>query len=94
MKKTISRVLVLALDLAREITKADFIFGTPIPVPSVNSSASDENPTTSSDGLSLYYCSLRTSISGIVNSVTCRRMRYWKLCKVCNLHIRNYDVSQ
>ena len=84
MKKTISLVLVLA----REIAKADFFFGTPIPVLSVNSSASDENPTISADGLSLYYCSFRTGVSGIVSSVACRGMRYWKLYKVCNQHIR------
>ncbi|MHC4243258.1 MAG: LamG-like jellyroll fold domain-containing protein [Planctomycetota bacterium] len=59
MKKTISLILVLALCMVTEVANADFTFGTPIPVPNVNSSASDENPTISADGLSLYYCSLR-----------------------------------
>ncbi|MFB0553855.1 MAG: LamG-like jellyroll fold domain-containing protein [Phycisphaerae bacterium] len=59
MKKLISIVLVLTLGLAAEVAKADFTFGTPIPVPNVNSSAQQFAPSISADGLELYFTSNR-----------------------------------
>ena len=41
------------------VAKADFVFGTPIPVPNVNSSAQQFGPSISADGLELYFTSNR-----------------------------------
>jgi Tol biopolymer transport system component len=47
------------------ITMGDYIFGEPTNLgPVVNSSARDEEPGISSDGLSIYYCSLRSGGRG------------------------------
>ena len=60
MKNTISLVLVLALGMAIEVTKADYIFGEPTNLgPTVNSSAGDNAPYISADGLALYFHSSR-----------------------------------
>jgi Tol biopolymer transport system component len=60
MKKIISLVLVLALCLAAGTAKADFTFGTPTSLgPVVNTSAADMAPSTSVDGLFLYFASGR-----------------------------------
>ena len=60
MKKKISIVLVLALAMVTEQSKADFVFGEPTNLgPGVNSSANDEEPGISVDGLSIYFCSRR-----------------------------------
>jgi len=60
MKKIISLVLVLALALATEIAKADFIFGEPTNLgPTVNSGVGDWDPDLSTDGLSLFFGSNR-----------------------------------
>jgi Tol biopolymer transport system component len=60
MKKVITLVLVLALGLAAESAKADFTFGTPVNLGStVNSSAGDNAPYISADGLALYFHSTR-----------------------------------
>ncbi len=60
MKKKILLVLVLALCMFAEVTKADFTFGEPTNLgPIVNSSASDGTPSISADGLELYFLSLR-----------------------------------
>jgi len=67
VKKTISIVfvLVLALNIAPEIVKADFTFGTPTNLgPTVNSSAADAVPTISDDGLELYFVSDRPDGKG------------------------------
>jgi len=54
-------ILVLALGLIASVANADFTFGTPTNLgPNVNSSARDENPGISADGLWFYYCSLRS----------------------------------
>jgi len=56
MKKKISIVLVLAFGLTSEVANADFTFGTPTNLGSVvNSSLRDFAPTSSADGLSLYF---------------------------------------
>ncbi len=56
IKKPISLVLVLALDLFTEVANADFTFGTPENLgPTVNSSANDGSPDISADGLTLYF---------------------------------------
>ncbi len=58
--KTISLVFVLVLVLFTGVTNADFTFGEPVNLgPTINSSARDEEPGISADGLSIYYCSLR-----------------------------------
>jgi hypothetical protein len=59
MKKTILIVLVLVLCASTEVAKADFIFGTPTEVKSINSSSKDFNASISADGLSLYFISNR-----------------------------------
>ena len=62
MKKIISvvLVLVLALDMVADVANADFTFGEPTNLgPVVNSSAYDEEPGISADGLSIYFCSRR-----------------------------------
>jgi len=53
-------VLVLALGLIAPVAKADFTFGTPTNLgPTVNSSAGDNTPSISADGLTLYFDSRR-----------------------------------
>ena len=65
MKKTIVLVLVLVLGLTMDAAKADFVFGEPENLgPELNSSARDEEPGISADGLELYYCSLRSGGHG------------------------------
>ncbi|MBL7186630.1 MAG: PD40 domain-containing protein [Phycisphaerae bacterium] len=60
MKKTISLTLVLALCMVAKVAKADFTFGEPINLgPTVNSSAGDNAPYISADGLALYFHSVR-----------------------------------
>ena len=60
MKKTISLVLVLALCMATEVAKADFVFGEPTNLgPPVNGSYHDLTAYISSDSLSLYFASDR-----------------------------------
>jgi Tol biopolymer transport system component len=61
MKRTLLLVLLLALGLAAEVAKADFTFGEPTNLGStVNSSVRDFAPTSSADGLSLYFDSDRS----------------------------------
>ena len=61
MKKTILITMVLAIGLSTEIAKADFTFGEPMNLgASVNSSNYDAGPSISSDGLSLFFYSLRS----------------------------------
>ena len=56
MKKTILLVLVLALGLIVRVAEADFTFDRPTNLgPTVNSSAYDEAPSISADGLTLYF---------------------------------------
>ena len=63
MKKTITILLVLAL--ANELANGDFIFSEPVNLgPTINSTARDEEPGISADGLSIYYCSLRSGGRG------------------------------
>jgi hypothetical protein len=65
MKRTIALVLVLALGLAAEVVNADFTFGTPTNMgPIVNSSARDQGPSISGDGLELYFSSTRSGSAG------------------------------
>jgi Tol biopolymer transport system component len=65
MKELTSIVLVLALGMAAEVAKADFIFGTPTNLgPIVNSSYGDSSPDISADGLELYFTSKRPGGSG------------------------------
>ena len=65
MKRTVSLILVLALVLATEVGKADFIFGEPTNLgPVVNSPYDDGSPDISADGLSLYFDSLRADGAG------------------------------
>jgi hypothetical protein len=53
--------LVATVLLAGASANADVVFGTPTNLgPMVNSSARDEEPGISNDGLSIYYCSLRS----------------------------------
>ena len=66
-------ILVLALGLATEVAKADFIFGTPTKVLNVNTSSREFNPSISADGLSLFFNSNRPGgIGGIDMWVTTR----------------------
>jgi hypothetical protein len=61
MKKAIVIVLVLSLGIVAKVSKADFVIGEPTNLgPELNSSARDEEPGISADGLELYYCSLRS----------------------------------
>lgn len=61
MRKKISLILVVVLCMFAEVANADFVFGEPRNLgPTVNSSARDEEPGISADGLSIYYCSLRS----------------------------------
>ena len=65
MKKTISIVLVLALGLTAEVANADFVFGEPTNLgPIVNSSALENQPNISADGLRLYFQSNRPGGQG------------------------------
>jgi Tol biopolymer transport system component len=58
MKKKVILVVVLALGLTIEVSKADFMFGEPINLgPSINSSVLEYSPCISNDGLSLYFAS-------------------------------------
>jgi hypothetical protein len=60
MKKTILFTLVLALCVATEVSKADFIFGEPVNLgPVVNSTSVDGTPSISTDSLKLYFTSDR-----------------------------------
>jgi hypothetical protein len=73
MKKTILFVLVLALCMVTEQSKADFTFGEPTEVPNVNSSSRDLKPSVSADGLSLFFTSFRPGgIGGMDIWVTTR----------------------
>ena len=61
MKKTILLILILVFGFAPEIAKADFTFGEPTNLgATVNSSAPEEGPSISVDGLTLYFNSDRT----------------------------------
>jgi Tol biopolymer transport system component len=61
MKSTISLVLVLALGMGVGVANADFTFGEATNLgPTVNSSVRDFAPTSSADGLSLYFDSSRS----------------------------------
>jgi OOP family OmpA-OmpF porin len=61
MKKAILITMVLAIGLSTELAKADFTFGEPTNLgASVNSSNYDAGPSISSDGLSLFFYSLRS----------------------------------
>ncbi len=52
---------ILVISPGNLVVHADFIFGTPTNLgPTLNTSARDEEPGVSADGLSLYYCSLRS----------------------------------
>ncbi len=65
MKKTILFALVLALGLATEVAKADFVYGEAINLgPTVNTSAGEVTPNISDDGLSLYFGSDRSGGHG------------------------------
>ena len=60
MKKTIILIIALYLGEGGGYAEAEFIFGTPTNLgPEVNSMASDGSPSISSDGLTLYFDSLR-----------------------------------
>jgi hypothetical protein len=60
MRKTISLALILAFGLASDIANADFTFGEPTNMgPTINSSAWDNGPSISADGLSLFFHSQR-----------------------------------
>jgi len=66
MKKAIAIVLVLALCLNMDVSKADFIVGVPTNLgETVNSSAHDSGPCISDDGLELYFSSRRSGGLGI-----------------------------
>jgi hypothetical protein len=59
-KKTISLVLALLLVLIASVANADYTFGIPLNLgPTVNSSAHDDTPSISADGLELYFMSYR-----------------------------------
>jgi len=61
MKKTILIVLVLTFSLNINVTKADFIFGTPTNLgPTINSSYGEAVSSISADGLMLYFASDRS----------------------------------
>lgn len=61
MRKTILVVLSMTLSIAARHANADYVVGTPTNLgPMVNSSARDEEPGISADGLSIYFCSLRS----------------------------------
>jgi hypothetical protein len=61
MKKVIVTALVLSLGIVTKSSKADFVIGEPMNLgPELNSSARDEEPGISANGLELYYCSLRS----------------------------------
>ena len=65
MKKMISLVLVLALGLVTEVTKADFTFGEPVNLGAVVNSPKDEfGPDISADGLILYVATDRPGGKG------------------------------
>ena len=65
MKKTIVIVLILSLSIVAKVSRADFTIGEPMNLgPELNSSARDEEPGISADGLELYYCSLRSGGHG------------------------------
>ena len=60
MKKITLLILVLVLGLATDVSKSDYIFGTPINLgPAVNTLYGDFSPSISADGLSLFFSSLR-----------------------------------
>jgi len=59
-KEIISLALALVLALIASIADADYTFGTPLNLgPTVNSSAHDDTPSVSADGLELYFMSYR-----------------------------------
>ena len=65
MKKTIVIVLILSLSIVAKVSRADFTIGEPMNLgPELNSSARDEEPGISAEGLELYYCSLRSGGHG------------------------------
>ena len=60
MKKAILLVSVLVLAISTTVAKADFTFGVPENLgPTVNSSAHDDTPSVTADGLELYFMSYR-----------------------------------
>ena len=74
MKKTFSLVLILALAMVTEVANADFVFGEPTNLgPTVNASANDFCPRVSTDGLSLFFPSVRAGgVGGLDIWVTTR----------------------
>ena len=64
MKRTISIVLALGLGVTADVSKADFVFGSPATVANVNSTSRDFKPSISADGLSLYFISNRPGGAG------------------------------
>ena len=59
-EKTISLVLALTLALIASVANADYTFGIPLNLgPTVNSSAHDDTPSITADGLELYFMSYR-----------------------------------
>lgn len=60
-KKTTLFVSALALALAVEVAKADFMFGEPTNLgPAINSTGSEFAPSITADGLELYFCDNRS----------------------------------
>lgn len=74
MKKTFPLVFILALGMIAEVANADFIFGEPTNMgPTVNASANDFCPRVSTDGLSLFFPSVRAGgVGGLDIWVTTR----------------------
>jgi len=67
-------IFVLALGLTAEVANADFTFGTATNLgPTVNSSAWDNGPSISADGLSLFFHSLRAGGFGVDDIWVTRR---------------------
>lgn len=74
MKKTFPLVFILALGMIAEVANADFIFGEPTNMgPTVNASANDFCPRVSTDGLALFFPSVRAGgVGGLDIWVTTR----------------------
>ena len=57
-------IVIATVLIVNRNTKADFTFGTPIPVPNLSSQYDECTPSISADGLELFFCGWRNNRPG------------------------------